>query len=94
MKSTTMFAIASVLTAVSAASGQTPAPAAPAPAAPPPAASAAPVPPTPAPKLEQKPPVRAARVSIVDADARNCLEFSRNQEIIKCAEKYLHRRAG
>jgi len=89
MKSTTMFAIASVLTAVSAASGQTPAP-----AAPPPAASAAPVPATPAPKLDQKPPARAARVSIVEADARNCLEFSSNQEIIKCAEKYLHRRAG
>ena len=91
MKSIRIVAIASVMTAVSAAWGQAPAPAAPAPAA-----SAAPVPAPAAmpPKLDQKPPARPTRVSIVDADARNCLEFPSNQEIIKCAEKYLHRRAG
>jgi hypothetical protein len=91
MKSKRMFAIASVVTAISAASGQAPAPAAPAPA---PAATAAPAPATAPPKLDQKAPPRAARVSIVDADARNCLEFPSNEEVIKCAEKYLHRRAG
>jgi hypothetical protein len=93
MKSTRMFAIASVMTAISAASGQTPAPAAPTAAAPAPA-TAAPAPATVPPKLDQKPPARAARVSIVDTDARNCLEFPSNREVIKCAEKYLHRRAG
>jgi hypothetical protein len=87
-----MFAIASVMTAISAVSGQAPAPAAPSPATT--AAPAAAAPATPPPKLDQKPPARAARVSIVDADARNCLEFPTNQEIIRCAEKYLHRRAG
>ena len=96
MKSITMFAIASVMTVISAASAQAPAPATPAAAAPAPAATAAPAsaPAATPPKLDQRPPARAARVSIVDADARNCLEFPNNQEIIKCAEKYLHRRAG
>ena len=94
MKSTTMFAIAFVMTAFSAAWGQAPAPVAPAPAAAAPAATAAPAAATAPPRLDQKPPARAARASIVDADARNCLEFQSNQEIIKCAEKYLHRRAG
>jgi aromatic ring hydroxylase len=88
MKSKRMFAIASVMTAISAASGQAPAPAPAATAAPAPAPATAP------PKLDQKAPPRAARVSIVDADARNCLEFPSNEEVIKCAEKYLHRRAG
>ena len=89
MKSTRMFAIASVMTVISAAWAQAPAPAAPAPAA-----TAAPAPATAPPKLDQKPPARAARVSIIDVDARNCLEYSSNEEVIKCAEKYLHRRAG
>jgi len=89
MKSTRMFAIASVMTAISAVSGQAPTPAAPAPAP-----TTAPAPAATPPKLDQKPPARAARVSIVDSDARNCLEFPSNPEIIKCAEKYLHRRAG
>jgi hypothetical protein len=88
MKSKRMFAIASVMTAISAASGQAPAPAPAATAAPAPAPATAP------PKLDQKAPPRAARVSIVDADARNCLEFPTNEQVIKCAEKYLHRRAG
>jgi hypothetical protein len=87
-----MFAIASVMTAISAAWAQAPAPAAT--AAPAPAATAAPAPSTAPPRLNQKPPARAARVSIVGADARNCLEFPSNEEVIKCAEKYLHRRAG
>ena len=92
MKSIRMFAIVSVMTAVSAASGQAPAPAARGPATP--AMTAAPAPAASAPKLDQKPPARASHVSIVDADARNCLELSSNPEIIRCAEKYLHRRAG
>ena len=33
-------------------------------------------------------PVRA------DADARNCLGFPTNQQIIRCAEKYLPRATG
>jgi hypothetical protein len=86
-----MFAIASVMTAITAASGQAPAPAR-RPAATPlhrrAGADGSP------PKLDQKPPARARAISIVDADARNCLEFPSNPEIIKCAEKYLHRRAG
>ena len=92
MKSIRMFAIASVMTAITAASGQAPAPAAPAPATP--AATAAPAPAASPPKLDQQPAARASRISIVDADARNCLEFPSNPEIIKCAEKYLHRHAG
>jgi hypothetical protein len=35
------------------------------------------------PRLSPQPVVRA------DADARNCLGFSTNQQIIRCAEKYL-----
>ena len=77
------------LAAISAASGQTPAPAAPV-AAPPAATAPAATPP----RLDMKPPARARSEAPVSADARNCLEFPSNLEIIKCAEKYLHRRAG
>jgi len=57
---------------------------------PPPAASA----PAPAvtPAEKAPPPPRANRDDAPGADARRCLEFSTNPEIIKCAEKYLHRR--
>ena len=58
---------------------------------PPPSASA----PAPAVSLSQKEPaspIRANRDVASGADARRCLEFSTNQEIIKCAEKYLQRR--
>ena len=34
----------------------------------------------------------ASRASTSSADARNCLEFSTNLEVIKCAEKYLQRK--
>ena len=37
-------------------------------------------------------PIRANRDASTTADARQCLEFPTNLEIIKCAEKYLHRR--
>jgi hypothetical protein len=34
----------------------------------------------------------ANRVNVATQDPRGCLEFSTNLEIIKCAEKYLHRK--
>ena len=34
----------------------------------------------------------ANRDAAMGVDARRCLEFSTNLEIIKCAEKYLQRR--
>ncbi len=37
-------------------------------------------------------PIRANRDASTAADARRCLEFATNLEIIKCAEKYLQRR--
>lgn len=82
-----------VLAAISTAAAQTPAPGAQAPV--PGAAGAAPTAPaaTP-PRLDMKPPARANRDVPSTADARGCLEFPNNQEIIKCAEKYLHRRTG
>ncbi len=41
----------------------------------------------------QNPPVRADRDESKDADARRCLEFPTNLQIIVCAEKYLpHKR--
>jgi hypothetical protein len=93
----TPMALAAIF-AICTASAQAPAPAAPAKAAAPPASPATGAPastPTAAPpRLDMKPPARASRTTIVDADARNCLEFPSNYEIIKCAEKYLHRRAG
>jgi hypothetical protein len=85
----TVFVACTVLAAISTASGQ--APAAPAAAQP---AGAAPAPAATAPRLDMKPPPRAPREAPVAADARNCLEFPSNLEVIKCAEKYLHRRAG
>ena len=42
---------------------------------------------------QQNPPVRANRDAAMDADARHCLEFPTNLQIIVCAEKYLaHKR--
>ena len=38
-------------------------------------------------------PVRASREATWDSDARRCLEFPTNPQIIRCAEKYLPRRA-
>ena len=71
----------SVLAAFSSAGAQSPSPGASAPA---PAV-------TPAEKAPASP-VRANRDAATGADARRCLEFSTNPEIIKCAEKYLQRR--
>ena len=86
------FAVAcAVLAAISMAAAQAPAPGAQAPA---PAATAAPTPAATPPRLEMKPPARAPRYAPVSADARGCLEFPSNTEVIKCAEKYLHRRSG
>jgi hypothetical protein len=54
------------------------------------AGSAAPVAaPAPRPAL---PPAGAGRPVASTADARNCLEFPDNLEVIKCAEKYLQRK--
>ena len=55
-----------------------------------PAVAAAPVPPaaTMPPAAEKRPVPRATRGSWAQADARVCLEFPTNLEIIKCAEKY------
>lgn len=40
-----------------------------------------------------KPPIRANRDAAKDADARRCLEFPTNLQVIMCAEKYLpHKR--
>jgi len=44
------------------------------------------------PQQPARAPAEAARASASSADARNCLEFLTNLEVIKCAEKYLHRR--
>ena len=77
-----------LLAAASTATGQAPAPAAPAAA---PAAAIAPAPAATPPRLDMKPPARP-RVPVA-GDARGCLEFPSNLEVIKCAEKYL-RRAG
>jgi hypothetical protein len=35
-----------------------------------------------------KPPIRANRDAAMDADARHCLEFPTNLQVIICAEKY------
>jgi len=76
---------AAVLASPLAASGQTqsaapaPAPAASAPAAPAPAVAPEPV---------AKPAKRVTHRAPSKADARNCLEFPNNMQIIKCAEKY------
>ncbi|HEX9277119.1 MAG TPA: hypothetical protein VGA51_12085 [Casimicrobiaceae bacterium] len=67
-----------------------------------PGASAAPVPPTAAPvpptaapvspAAEKRAPSRVTRVPWTRADARVCLEFSNNVQIVKCAEKYRYTR--
>ncbi len=60
-----------------------------------PAAAAAPVSPTAAtipPAAEKRPAPRTPRGSSTGADARVCLEFPTNLEIIKCAEKYRYTR--
>jgi hypothetical protein len=57
-------------------------------AAPAPAAAVAPAPPT----AEKRAAPRATRGSWTRADARVCLEFPTNLEIIKCAEKYRYTR--
>ena len=41
------------------------------------------------PQEQARPPARASRDSAADVDARRCLEFPDNLEVIKCAEKYL-----
>ena len=88
MKIKPAFVVACILFAtISSATGQAPAPAAPA-AAPP--AATAPAPAATPPRLDMKPPARPARVPIA-GDARGCLEFPSNFEVIKCAEKYLRR---
>jgi hypothetical protein len=53
-----------------------------------PAAAAAPEPPS----AEKRAAPRATRGSWTRADARVCLEFPTNLEIIKCAEKYRYTR--
>jgi hypothetical protein len=46
-----------------------------------------------APSPQPAPPqVEAPRAVASNADARNCLEFPDNLEVIKCAEKYLQRK--
>ena len=77
----TIVVVFSVLAAFSSAGAQSP----------PPSASA-PLPVvTPAEKAPASP-IRANRDAAMGVDARRCLEFSTNLEIIKCAEKYLQRR--
>lgn len=39
-----------------------------------------------------RPPVEARRNAAMNADARRCLEFPTNLEVIKCAEKYFQRK--
>jgi hypothetical protein len=53
-------------------------------------AAAAPAPPAAAPVAEKRAEPRATRGSSTRADARVCLEFLTNLQIIKCAEKYRH----
>jgi hypothetical protein len=44
--------------------------------------------PTATPQRETKGSMRSARESAIDADARLCLEFPTNTQVIMCAEKY------
>jgi hypothetical protein len=46
------------------------------------------------PKVEQNAPTRTRSDSRADADARRCLEFATNLEVIACAEKYRSHRQG
>jgi hypothetical protein len=58
-----------------------------------PAPSAGTTAPVAAPSPPPAPPaVGAPRAAASNADARNCLEFPNNLEVIKCAEKYLQRK--
>jgi hypothetical protein len=78
----------SMLTALTSALAQTPAPGG-GPAAAPAASSAA------SPNEETKPPTRSNRDAATEADARSCLDLPSNLEVIKCAEKYRsHKRTG
>ena len=92
MKRTTLlaaFVSAAALLAGAPAFAQNQAPAEPA------VAAAAVEEPTPAMRLEQgptataKPAARSRGPSRMSADARHCLELPSNNEIIKCAERYL-----
>lgn len=92
MKRTTLlaaFASAAALLAGAPAFAQDQAPAEPA------AAAAAVEEPTPAMRLEQgsaanaNPAARRRGTSRMSADARHCLDLPSNNEIIKCAERYL-----
>jgi len=80
--------VAAVLATPLAASGQTQ-PAAPAPTASAPAPAAAAQPDDTA-----KPAKRASHHAPSKADARVCLEFPNNMQIIKCAEKYRYASAS
>ncbi|HZI83470.1 MAG TPA: hypothetical protein VFF44_06120 [Casimicrobiaceae bacterium] len=81
MKPTTAAAIiAASAFLVTAASAQAPSPA---PAAPAAAAASTPA----------KAPPRPKSGSGAPADARVCLEFSNNMQVIQCAEKYRHMKA-
>ena len=82
-------AVAAVLATPLAASGQTQ-PAAPAPAASAPAPAAA----AQQPADTAKPAKRASHHAPSKADARVCLEFPNNMQIIKCAEKYRYASAS
>jgi hypothetical protein len=92
MNPITVFAVAGLLTLVSSpasSQAQKPGAAQPAPA---PAMKAQPKAAAPAAEMKaEKPaaPVATARKSRAAEDARECLQFSTNTEIIKCAEKYL-----
>ena len=57
-----------------------------------PAAAEAPAAAAAAPAAQKRPALRTTRESWTRADARVCLEFPTNLEIIKCAEKYRYTR--
>ena len=44
------------------------------------------------PQEQARPPAQPNRSAAADADARRCLDFPDNSEVIKCAERYLPRR--
>jgi hypothetical protein len=81
--------VAAVLATPLAASGQTQ-PAAPVPAA----SAAAPAAAAPQPTDTTKPAKRVSHRGPSKADARVCLEFPNNMQIIKCAEKYRYASAS
>ena len=71
----------SILVAFSSAGAQSPPP-----SASPPAAAVTPT------QMVTESHIRANRDAATTGDARRCLEFPSNLEVIKCAEKYLPRR--